>query len=707
MFTLGGIHHASSHFAHVYRWLLIAVLAALVLAPISGVALAEPVVPTDQPNPNAPQSAPTLSAPPLPSIPLAADASDAMPTASQDRPWIPPLDKPTRASEGPAVPGLDSTFAGVNFDTNPTYNSGFLFIPPDPIAAAGPTHVVSVVNCLIEWRLKTGAAGTIQSLQGFFTSLTPVNSLFDPKVIYDQYNSRFVVVALERVDSGGTETSRILVAVSKTSDPTAGWWFTAINSKISIGGLNRWADYPGLAVDDKAVYITNNMFAFTAGGGGFGGVRFWIINKTPFYTGGAASVTVHDPYASAGIATTTQPAHMFGAPPGVMGTFLVSYSGLNCSGIESVQIVRVDSPLTTPVFTQQYVSLGDIDNTATSTLPDAPQLGSANLIEVNDRRALNAVWRNNILWTTFQILPASGPDSGQVTAHWVKLSGASLEAIAVADQGNVGGEDIATGAYTFFPSIAVDDQGGMAIGFAASASSIYAGAYYTGRLAGDPAGTVQASGTLHAGTDWYLRTFGGGRNRWGDYSGISLDPTNKTTFWLFNEYAMTRGTAISGEDGRWATQYGSFHLNLPLAVSLASFTAEPQAGSVRLAWETVSETNNAGFNLYRADNARRPADLAGLRALAGTRQHTGLRLHLRRLGRPAQPDLLVLAGGRQPRRRDDAAWAGQRDGERADCGDAEREQSQPGGGYGRGAAVAAGFPRPAGAGLAVGWRRRA
>ena len=592
-----------------YRWLLIAVLAALLLAPISGIALAEPVVPTDQPNPNAPQSAPTLSAPPLPSIPLAVDASDATPTASQDKPWIPPLDKPTRASEGPAVPGLDSTFAGVNFDSNITPNGGFVFIPPDPIAAAGPTHVVSVVNCLIEWRLKTGAAGTIQSLQGFFTSLTPVNALFDPKVIYDQYNSRFVVVALERVDSGGTETSRILVAVSKTSDPTAGWWFTAINSKISMGGLNRWADYPGLAVDDKAIYITNNMFAFSAGGGGFGGVRFWIINKTPFYTGGAASVTVHDPYAGAGTATTTQPAHMFGAPPGVMGTFLVSYSGLSVGGIEWVQIVRVDSPLTTPVFTQQYVSLGDIDNTATSTLPDAPQLGSANLIEVNDRRALNAVWRNNILWTTFEILPASGPDSGQVTAHWVKLSGASLEAIAVADQGNVGGEDIATGAYTFFPSIAVDNQGGMALGFAASASSIYTGAYYTGRLTGDPAGTVQASGTLRAGTDWYLRTFGAGRNRWGDYSGISLDPADNTTFWLFNEYAMTRGTVISGEDGRGLRSTAVFISTYPWASAWPVSAPESQAGWVRLAWETLSEANNAGFNLYRADDAAGPRTL--------------------------------------------------------------------------------------------------
>ena len=34
--------------------------------------------------------------------------------------------------------------------------------------------------------------------------------------------------------------------------------------------------------------------------------------------------------------------------------------------------------------------------------------------------------------------------------------------------GNIGGEDIAVGTYTFFPSVAVDSLGNMAVGFAAS-----------------------------------------------------------------------------------------------------------------------------------------------------------------------------------------------------------------------------------------------
>ncbi|MFZ2358417.1 MAG: choice-of-anchor J domain-containing protein [Anaerolineae bacterium] len=37
----------------------------------------------------------------------------------------------------------------------------------------------------------------------------------------------------------------------------------------------------------------------------------------------------------------------------------------------------------------------------------------------------------------------------------------------------------------------------------------------------------------------------------------------------------------------------------PLAVTLANFTAEAQAGQVLVTWETVSELDNAGFNLYR------------------------------------------------------------------------------------------------------------
>src|SRR5207245_5853884 len=103
----------------------------------------------------------------------------------------------------------------------------------------------------------------------------------------------------------------------------------------------------------------------------------------------------------------------------------------------------------------------------------------------------------------------------------------------------------------------------VGIGFSASAAATptaplgtFAGSYYTVRRPSDPLNTVDTSGMLVAGKAFYVRTFGGRDNRWGDYTAISIDPSNDSRFWLFNENASTRGTAFGGEDGRWETSFG-------------------------------------------------------------------------------------------------------------------------------------------------------
>ena len=151
-------------------------------------------------------------------------------------------------------------------------------------------------------------------------------------------------------------------------------------------------------MDEEAVYITVNMFSFDNFGGAMGGVRLWIVDKgvvSGFYGGGAATVTVHDPYTGGGWATTTMPAHVFdagGVPGGAgdIGTFLVSYSSITIGGpgaLESVQVVRVDDPLGAsggPVFTQELVTVGDIADVGGAfgfpDFPAAPQLGCTEVI---------------------------------------------------------------------------------------------------------------------------------------------------------------------------------------------------------------------------------------------------------------------------------------------------------------------------------------
>jgi len=517
------------------------------------------------------------------------------------------------------APPLGINFSAFSFNDNPTYNGGFYFIPPDPHGAAGPEHVVNVGNAIIQWFTKLGVLQSTMSLAQFFAPLGPPlgTYCFDPKVLYDQYAERFVVVALERtrIAAGDpTDDSYILVAVSKTSDPNAGWWYHAIHSKINISGVDTWADYPGLAVDDNAIFITNNMFTFP---GAYASMRLWIVNKNPFYTGGVASVTIHDPYGASGWAGyegTTMPTHMYGTLPGLLGTYLIAsgwtYGG--AGGLETNFVIQVDDPVGAPVFTQQWVDCGDISDIGGGfgfpALPDAPQFGTATLVEVNDRRALDAVWRDGQLYACAEISANQAPDIGQTTAHWWRIdTAAGIGGLFTADEGNVGAEDLGVSTYTWFPSVSVDKCGNMAIGFAASNSQIYPGAYYTGRLTVDAPGTVQVpTGVLQAGTDYYYRAFGGTRNRWGDYSGCALDPSDQATFWVYNEHAITRGTIFASlplEDGRYDTHWGSFTLGCQtVSVAITGFQAKALKGAVEITASFNADFDNFRVNVYRQDD---------------------------------------------------------------------------------------------------------
>lgn len=535
---------------------------------------------------------------------------------------------PTIAPTGgilPLNPALDAPAIECNnFDTAIAYTGGFVFIPPDPHDSVGQAHVLNVSNVIIEWRPKTGTVDTPQyqnSLKGFFSTLvgTLGTECFDPKTVYDQYNNRFIVVALERrliLTGDPADASRILVAVSKTSDPNAGWWFFAINSLLTISGASYWADFPGLALDDKAIYITANMFG-AAAPNPYGGTRLWIINKVPTYAGPDNNIAfaVYNPFSVAGsVATTAMPTHMWGPLPlgtggQPLGTYLVSYSGLAAAGVEAIEIIEVADPLAGgggPFFTLNIVSVGNMDSGAAQN--DALQLGSATRrLETNDRRAQNAVWRTGQLFTAANCMPAAGVEVGEATAHWWRFNcpGAAV-AITLGDQGNAGAEDLGVNTWTWFPNVQVDCNLNMAIGFAASNAGIYGGAYYATRMFADAPGTTGPTCLLAAGVATYIRTFTSSTtatSRWGDYSGLAICPVDEATFWVYNEYAGTQGTPTTvgtvTENGRWQTKLGKFHLKQPVSVAITSFDAIAKNGAVSLSAAFRSNLGIQSVAVYR------------------------------------------------------------------------------------------------------------
>lgn len=486
-------------------------------------------------------------------------------------------------------PPLLSTIEGFNIDDN-AFNTGSAFLePPDPYGAAGPEHVVNIGNTSIQWFTKDGTQQFHTSLRNFFSGAGPVldgDYLFDPKIVYDQYAERYVALVLEMLDASAgdpTDMSRILLAVSDDDDPNGTWYFHSINSMVNIdtgtGGTpaitSYWTDYPGLGISEDAIYVTGNLLEF--GGATTGGNRLWIVDKGlgtgGLYDNGPGDAIMYDPAGDTGVdfaaglgsAVTAgqefrnmQPAHMFGDAPDGVGTYLVLYDGNTDGTNELVDVIRVDDPLGTPAFTLTTIDVGNLEDPINFPfpIPEATQRNSTATIDGGDRRTVNAVWRDDSLYATTVIYPTelltNSPDLNQVTAHWFQFDTSNLSGVTLADQGDVGGEDIGFNVHTYWPAVMVDSGGTMAIGFSASGPTLYAGAYYAIRTPDDPPGTMREAVAIAEGQDVY--DLGGGTNRWGDYTSVALDPTDEVTFWAYNEYALPE----QGLGGRWGTRWGSF-----------------------------------------------------------------------------------------------------------------------------------------------------
>ncbi len=534
--------------------------------------------------------------------------------------------EPTEADKGIVqTKSIQSIISAGDTGTNITNTGGSLFIPADPHGAAGHNHVVNAFNVSIEFYQKNGTQNYSESLKTFFSALNPANFTFDPRVVYDHFENRWVVMTLVKTDVGNgdsSNTSLVLIAVSDDDNPNNGWSMAQINTSINIGGDLHWWDYPGFGLDEEAIYVTGNMFQYAdssvaSNPGTFGGNRVLIIDKGlfgGFYAGGALSGTIYDQNASSGGFELTQiPAQIYGIAPSGIGTWLAGYSGLasNTTGESFLQMIRIDDPLGSAVFTRQLVNLGVIDG-LTAAIPGAPQSGTVTTIDSGDRRVIGTVWRSDSLYFTTEVQSIDMTELDEATVHWGQVDTSTLTAPALVQNSNIGGEtDIGTGTYTAYGSIAVNADGGVMVGFSGSNSNIFPSSYFVHRSPMDPLGTMRPAKLISAGEAFYIRTFGGSRNRWGDYSATAVDP-DEACFWVYNKHAITQGfttgTAPDEESGRYGTTFAHFCNDAPVASDDSAAVNQGQ---------TVTTVNGSDTSLLTNDNdADTPDDTLSMLASA-------------------------------------------------------------------------------------------
>jgi hypothetical protein len=102
--------------------------------------------------------------------------------------------------------------------------------------------------------------------------------------------------------------------------------------------------------------------------------------------------------------------------------------------------------------------------------------------------------------------------------------------------------------YYWMGSTAQDKMGNQAVGFSASSSTSFPSIGYYGRTAAAAVGTMQK----HALTTVGSGSQNGGLSRWGDYSSMTVDPTDDCTFYYTQEYLKASGSF------NWSTRVNSF-----------------------------------------------------------------------------------------------------------------------------------------------------
>ena len=410
--------------------------------------------------------------------------------------------------------------------------------PPDTNGDVGPNHYVQTVNQELTIWNKSGTAlygpKPINTLFAGFGGNCEVDNDGDPIVLYDPMADRWFISQFAVTNPAGHYLQ--CIAVSQTNDPTGSYF------RYSYDYGNNFNDYGKAGVWPDAYYFTYNMFA---GGSTFAGAQICAFDRSAMLTGAAATQQCFSTSTSFG---GLLPADLDGArqPPAGEPEFVI---GMN-SAANGLALWKFHVDWTTPsntTFTGPTVLPVAAFSEACAGGTCIPQSGTTQQLDsLADRMMYRLQYRNfgdhESLVTNHSV--TAGSSTG---VRWYEIRSPNASP-TVFQQGTYAPDSN----YRWMGSAAMDGSGGIGLGYSISSAASFPSIRFTGRNATDAAGTMgQGEGTLQNGGGSQGATL----SRWGDYSNLSVDPTDDCTFWYTTEYLATTGTF------NWHTRIGSFKLS--------------------------------------------------------------------------------------------------------------------------------------------------
>jgi len=487
-----------------------------------------------------------------------------------------------------ADPVLQKTFGTrdealiiANFDGVPNLNSVY---PPDTDGDVGPNHYFQMINLSFqifdkEGNSLYGPADNSTLWNGFIGSWTGTND-GDPIILYDEQADRWVATQFAINTSDGTFWE--LIAVSATGDPLGEYYRYAFQFPV-------FNDYPKMGVWPDGYYFSFNMF-----GGDYRRAAVCAMERDAMLVGDTNARMILFDLPQGSEPWSLLPADFDGPQPPV--------------GTPNYFIYAMDDAFGSGDYLSLYEFKADWANPENSTFSEAarmntepfnsffcygslgaclPQPDGGPLLEaLSDRLMYRLQYRN------------FGDYQAMVTNHTVNVDGqghAGIRWYELRDLNDGNGWFIyQQGTYApdedhrWMGSVAMNGKGYIALGYSVVNSDLYPAIRYTGRSLNDPLGEMTFyEEEIKAGTG--VQT--GSAARWGDYSMMSVDPADDTTFWFTTEYVKQTGSVS------WKTRIAGFRMvedNVPPA-DVPDLTATANAtNSVTLEWTAVGNNGNEG-----------------------------------------------------------------------------------------------------------------
>lgn len=447
------------------------------------------------------------------------------------------------------------------------------------LAVSDSFKIVSVTNTKVQVFDTGGTSLMLKTLSLFTSSLGlggTSNSKFDPKVIYDPLEDKFITVIL---NGSKAAYSKIIVGFSQTNDPTGNWNFYTLPGNPYND--STWLDYPSLNITQNELFITGNQVRENVSWQlGFKQSVIWQIRKKDGYAGNTLVTNLWNNTEYNG--KKVRNLHPVKWGPDIEGPnqYFLSNRNFDIQN-DTIFLMEITDTIGAPGVQLNVAAI--VADKKYGVPPSVPQPGGSQYLATNDGRVLSGIYQNGKIQFASNSIDTA---TGRSAIYFGIIDGVDIQSYSL--HGTLIANDTLEFGYPNMSWVGDGANGSQTIiSFLHCSELRRAGVsalFYADGEFSDMITLVEGTGVLNALSDTI--------ERWGDYSGSQPVYNRDGKMWMCGMYANSSNnyaTWIAQMDNPFGAET-SVPVNQPIQQN-SKIYPNPGFSTVNLLFETPQSYN--------------------------------------------------------------------------------------------------------------------